>query len=200
MAQEPDKMQALREHLLHRWMVWGITPLAACAVIALLLATWGPVGPVSGKQATRLAFEIVLGVGAAVFLAGFYLDGHWTDTDRLARRIFRAAGGDESRNPLSWAQSRAHRSALQSNADIALRSIRASADSITLMGIAIGLTAVVSVIMGLPVMHAIQLLLLGLCYQLFVLSRHPYYLELAEAALDGELLPREDENADRDGS
>jgi len=194
MAQEPDEMQALREHLLHRWMTWGITPLVACAVIALLLAAWGPVGPVSGKQATRLAFEIVLGVGAAVFLAGFYLDGHWTDADRLARHIFRAAGGDESRSPLSWAQSAAHRSALQSNAQIALRSIRASADSITLMGVAIGLTAIVSVIMGLPVMHAIQLLLLGLCYQLFVLSRHPYYLQLAEAALGGELLPKEDED------
>ncbi len=194
MAQEPDEMQALREHLLHRWMTWGITPLVACAVIALLLAAWGPVGPVSGKQATRLAFEIVLGVGAAVFLAGFYLDGHWTDADRLARHIFRAAGGDESRSPLSWAQSAAHRSALQSNAQIALRSIRASADSITLMGVAIGLTAIVSVIMGLPVMHAIQLLLLGLCYQLFVLSRHPYYLQLAEAALGGELLPKEDDD------
>jgi len=139
-------------------------------------------------------------VGAAVFLAGFYLDGHWTDADRVARHIFRAAGGDESRSPLSWAQSGAHRSALQSNAEIALRSIRASADSITLMGIAIGLTAIVSVLMGLPAMHAIQILLLGLCYQLFVLSRHPYYVELAEAALGGELLPKEDEDAGKSGS
>jgi hypothetical protein len=197
MAQELDELGSLREHLLHRWVTWGIAPLVACAVITLLLASFAPVGPIEGKQAIRLAFEIVLGVGAAVFLAGFYIDGHWTDADRVARKIYAAAGGDERRTPASWAQSAAHRSALQSNAAIALASIRASADAITLMGAAIDLTAVVSVLMGLPTVHALQMLVLALCYQLFVFSRHPYYLELAEAALRGELLPREDAKATR---
>lgn len=197
MAQELDEIEQLREHLLHRWVTWGLTPLVACAVIVLLLANFAPIGPVEGKQAIRLAFEIVLGVGAAVFLAGFYIDGHWTDADRVARKIYAAAGGDEERTPSSWAQSAAHRSALQDSAEIALASIRASADSITLMGAAIGLTAVVSVLMGLPTIHAIQMLILTLCYQLFVFSRHPYYIELAEAAVRGELLPREDTKAGR---
>lgn len=196
-AEEPEELQALRDHLMHRWMMWGIVPLAACAVITLLLAAWSPGGPITGKQATRLAFEIVLGVSAAVFLAGFYLDGHWTDADRLARKIFRAAGGPEGRDPKSWAQSTAHRSALCSNAGIAIDSIRASADSITLMGIAIGLTAITSVLMGLPVVHAVQILILGLCYQLFVFSRHPYYLQVARAAIIGELLPEPPEDRKR---
>ena len=46
-------------------MTWGITPLVACAVITLLLASFAPVGPIEGKQAIRLAFEIVLGVDRA---------------------------------------------------------------------------------------------------------------------------------------
>lgn len=197
MAQDLGEIDALREHLLHRWVTWGLAPLVACAVITLLLATFAPFGPIEGKQAIRLAFEIVLGVAAAVFLAGFYIDGHWTDADRLARKVYAAAGGDETRAPASWAQSAAHRSALQSNADIALASIRASADAITLMGGAIDLVAIVSVIMGLPTVHAVQILLLGLFYQLFVLSRHPYYVDVAEAALRGELLPREDNRGSR---
>lgn len=193
MTEEPEEIEILRQHLLRRWLNWGVLPLLICALIVLLLALWGPGGPIEGKQQTRLAFEIVFGVAAAVFLAAFYIDGHWTGAERLARKIFRAAGGNEERHPRSWAQSGAHRSALRSQAAIALGSIRASADAITLMGIAIGLVAIVSVLMGLPGEHAVQILLMGAFYQLFIYSRHPYYIRLAEAALDGKLLPRADD-------
>ncbi len=196
MAQEPEEIEALREHLTYRWIWWGIVPLVVCTVITGLLALWGPNGPIEGKQQTRLAFEIVFGVGAAVFLGAFYLDGHWTNSERLARKVFRMAGGNEERAPASWAQSSAHRSALQSNADVVLDSIRASADAITIMGVTIGLVAIVSVLMGLPNAHALQLLFLGLFYQLFVFSRHPYYVRLAETALDGRLLPPADDTDD----
>lgn len=194
MAGEPEQIEELREHLLRRWLTWGLAPLVICATVALLLALWGPQARIAGKQQIRFAFEIVLGAGAAVFLAGFYIDGHWTSADRVACRIFRAAGGNEDRDPRSWAQSTAHRSALRSNADIALSTIRASADAITLMGVAIGLIGIACVLVGLPTVHAVQLLLLGLFYQFFVFSRHPYYMRLAMAALSGELLPPADEN------
>ena len=193
MSVEPEPIEILRQHLLRRWINWGIVPLLICAAITLLLALWGPQGPIEGKQQTRLGFEVVFGIAAAVFLAGFYIDGHWTGAERVARKIYEAAGGNDGRHPKSWASSGAHRSALRSSAQIALGSIRASADAITLMGIAIGLTAIVSVLMGLPSDHAIQILLMGAAYQLFIFSRHPYYIRLAEAALNGELLPRADD-------
>ena len=200
MARQPTEIEALRRHLTYRWISWGIVPLLVCALVVGVLALWGVDGPVEGKQQTRLAFEIVLGVSAAVFLAGFYIDGHWTGSQRLARRIFREAGGDDDRNPASWAQSTAHRTALQEQADIALNSIRASADAITLMGSAIGLVAIVTVIMGLPSVHALQILVLGLAYQFFVFSRHHYYIRIAEAALDGQLLPSNKDEDDGDKS
>lgn len=193
MTEDQQEIESLKEHLMRRWVTWGIVPLLACALITGLLALWGPEGPIEGKQQTRLAFEIVFGVAAAVFLGGFYIDGFWTSAERLARKVYRAAGGNEDRNPRSWAQSGAHRSALRSEAEIVLNSIRASADAITLMGITIGLVAIVSILMGLPGAHAVQILLLGACYQLFIYSRHPYYVRLAEAALDGQLLPRGDD-------
>jgi hypothetical protein len=195
MVVQAQPVESLREHLLSRWLSWGIAPLVVCALIVGLLVMWGPTGPIEGKQQTRLAFEIVFGVAAAVFLAGFYLDGHWTNNERLARRIFTAAGGAEERDPESWAQSAAHRTALQSNAEIALNSVRASADAITIMGVAIGLVAIVSVLMGLPGVHAAQILLMGLFYQFFIFSRHPYYLQVAETAVAGQLLPSPDEKA-----
>ncbi len=191
MVQPAEEIDQLKQHLMQRWLAWGIAPLIVCAVLAgLLLVLWSHPGPIEGKQETRLAFEIVLGVGAAIFLAGFYIDGHWTSADRLARRIFEASGGETADvPPEDWAKYGSNRSQLRSNAEIALNSIRASADAITLMGGAIGLVAIVSVIMGLPGIHVLQILLLQLFYQLFVFSRHPYYLRLAEAALNAELLP-----------
>ncbi|MGD9498444.1 MAG: hypothetical protein AB7Y46_19275 [Armatimonadota bacterium] len=173
-------------------------PLCLCAIVTMTVAVWGPTAVIEGKQQVRLAFEIVLGCAAAVFLAGFYIDGHWTDADRLGRKIIRAAGGDEN-SPAGWARFGSNRNALRQNAEVALASIRASADALTLMGAAIGLIAIVTAAMGLPTVHAVQILLLGLAYQLFVVSRHPYYIQLAEAALAGELLPKEDEGAGKSG-
>ncbi|MFW5869159.1 MAG: hypothetical protein ACOCX2_15140 [Armatimonadota bacterium] len=189
MTREQEQIDSLQDHLMRRWFAWGIMPLLACALLVGALALWGPEGPIEGKQQTRLAFEIVFGVAAAVFLAGFYIDGHWTNRQRVAHKIYEAAGGNEDRNPASWAQSGAHRSALRDNAEIALNSIRASADAITLMGGTIGLVAIVSVLMGLPGAHVVQVLIMGACYQLFIYSRHPHYMELAEEALDGRLIP-----------
>ncbi|MGC9319380.1 MAG: hypothetical protein ACP5KN_15210 [Armatimonadota bacterium] len=200
MTRHTEEIEDLREHLMRRWITWGILPMCVCATLALAALAWGPPGIIAGKQQTRLAFEIVLGAGAAVFLAGFYIDGHWTSADRLGRRIFKAAGGEpDEESPRDWAKYSSHRSALRSNADIALNSIRASADAITLMGAAIGLVAIVAVLVGLPGEHVVQILLLGLFYQLFVYSRHPYYIRLAEAALGGELLPRAHEEETNGG-
>ncbi|MEA3402730.1 MAG: hypothetical protein U9R79_15935 [Armatimonadota bacterium] len=194
MIRHTEEIEGLREYLMRRWITWGILPMCICGIVAIAALMWGPPGIIEGKQQTRLAFEIVLGAGAAVFLAGFYIDGHWTSADRLGKRIFTAAGGEpDDESPRDWAKYRSHRSALRSNAHIALDSIRASADAITLMGTAIGPVAIVTVLVGLPGEHVAQMLLLGLFYQLFVYSRHPYYIRLAEAALSGELLPREDE-------
>ncbi len=199
MSQGPrTELDELRQHLLTRWVLWGLVPLVICLAGTLVAyATSGP-GPIEGKQAERLAFEIVLGIGAALFLTAFYVDGHWTAAERIAKRIYLAAGGDPDRQPSSWAQSARHRAQLQEQAHIAYRTIKASADAITLMGAGIGLIAIVTVLMGLGLSQGIQMLLLGLFYQLFIFSRHPYYQSVAEAAARGELLPPDREAKGKD--
>ncbi|MCD6361824.1 MAG: hypothetical protein J7M38_13290 [Armatimonadetes bacterium] len=192
----PTELEKLHQHLMSRWVLWGLVPLAICVIGTLVAySTSGP-GPVEGKQAERLAFEIVLGVGAALFLAAFYIDGYWTAAERIARRIYVAAEGDPTRQPSSWAQSARHRTQLQQHAHVAFDTIKASAGAMTLMGAGIGLAAIVAVIMGLNIVHGIQMLLLGLFYQLFIFSRHPYYERVAEAAFRGELLPPDQEDED----
>ncbi len=188
----PTQLEELHRHLMTRWVLWGLLPLAICTIgMFIASATSGP-GPIEGKQATRLAFEIILGIGAALFLAAFYIDGHWTGSERIALKIYSAAGGDESRQPSSWAGTREHRSSLQAEAEIAIRTIKSSADAITLMGTGIGLTAIVTVLRGLSLGYGVQMILLGLFYQLFIFSRHPYYERVADAAPRGELLPADD--------
>lgn len=182
-----------------RWVLWGLLPLAICTIgMFIASATAGP-GPIEGKQATRLAFEIVLGIGAALFLAAFYIDGHWTGHERIALKIYSAAGGDETRQPSSWATTRVNRSSLQSQAAVAVDTIKSSADAITLMGTGIGLTAIVTVLMGLSLGYGVQMILLGLFYQLFIFSRHPYYERVADAASRGELLPADKDDEDENG-
>ena len=192
----PSELELLHQHLMTRWFMWGLLPLAICtAGMFIASAASGP-GPIEGKQAIRLAFEIVLGIGAALFLTAFYVDGHWTAAERIARRIYTAAGGDQERQPSSWAQSGRHRGQLAEQAGVAFATIKASADAMTLMGSAIGISAIVTVLMGLSVGYGAQMLLLGLFYQLFIFSRHPYYERVAEAATRGELLPPDREEKD----
>lgn len=202
MSQGPEtELEELHHHLITRWVLWGLVPLAICLAGTLVAyATTGP-GPVEGKQAERLAFEIVLGIGAALFLTAFYVDGHWTAAERIARRIYTAAGGDPERQPSSWVQSARRRGQLQEQAAIAFNTIKASADAMTLMGSGIGLMAIVAVVMGLGLGQGIQMLLLGLFYQLFIFSRHPYYERVADAAFRGELLPPDrEEEEDKDNN
>lgn len=197
MAQGPQNgLERLHEHLLLRWVLWGLVPLAACTVLVLLGTAVAPAGIIEGKQQTRLAFDIVLAFGAGVFLAAFYVDGHWTSSDRLAKKVFQAAGADASRSPSSWAQSSSHRARLREHSDVALRTVVACADIMTALGGLIGLAAVVAIAIGLQLSHAGQILVLGLCYQLFLFSRHPYYERLAETATRGELIPPEDKDKD----
>ena len=46
MSVEPDPIESLRQHLLRRWINWGIVPLLICGAIALLVALWETQGQI----------------------------------------------------------------------------------------------------------------------------------------------------------
>jgi len=171
--------------MLRTWFGWGLGPLAASAMLMFAVsAVWA--SPLNAdKHIVERGFQAVLAICAGLFLTGFWLDGKWTHSERIATRIWLAAGG-ESFTP--------SRSQLAAQADIAFKSIASSTTALTVIGGAIAVAAVISVWAGLGVGQGAQLVLLGLAYQVFVLSRHPYYEEVLQAAARGELVAAEEDN------
>lgn len=174
-----------RRWMQRTWLMWGLAPLlVATMLMAAVSAVWA--GPVTTDEHTlERGFHAVLAVCAALFLAGFWLDSRWTHSERIAWRIWSAAGGDE------FTPSRTQ---LGAQAETALKTTASSVTALTIIGAAIAFTAVISVWAGLGIGEGFQLILMGVCFQLFVLSRHPYYEELAAAAVRGELAPPQDES------
>jgi hypothetical protein len=183
-----DQVAQVRTSMFRMWMMGGLLPLLVCGMLTLAVSVaWAK--PLNADEHNiERGFQAVLAICSALFLTGFWLDGKWTNSERLARRIWRAAGGE---------QFSPSRSQLAAQAEIAFRTVSTSASALTLIGAAMAVAAVISAGAGLRMGEAAQILLLGLGYQLFVLSRHPYYDELLTTAARGELVaPEDDANHD----
>ncbi len=188
---------ALRRRLSYIWVVWGLFPLGIMFVLMLVVASPeanADAGTV--KQQERLVTErrsqAVLAVSALLFFVGFSLDGRWTDAERVGQRILRAVGGDDLKSrPVKLAKKCAQ---LAERADLAIRAVKRSVVMLTGTGLVMGVLAVGAGVAKLPLVSGLQLLALAAIFQVFVVSRHPYYGELVEAALCGELVEFDDEN------
>ena len=92
---QEEKWQALRRHLSHIWVVWGLFPLGIMFVLMLALASPQASANTSTTDQqeslrTERRAQAVLAVSALLFFVGFTLDGRWTDAERVGRRILRA--------------------------------------------------------------------------------------------------------------
>lgn len=163
----------------------------AVGMVLLLLATAAAASPDRmSERALEIRFQVVLAIGAGLFLIGFSLDSHWTNAQKLARRIARAAGLPDLKavEELKKRSTRKLTESLASQSQVAADSILASTLALTIIGGAIAATAVLAAAAGLGFAYAVMLWLLAAEYQLFVLSRHPYYKELLQAAEAGDLV------------
>ncbi len=187
---QEKKWQQLQQRLSNIWLFWGLFPLGV--VIILMLALAGPAVSANTAGSTQQEHlvikrraEAIMAVSALLFFAGFSLDGRWTDNERIAERILRAAGGD---------QFRPTRDQLASHAEKAFRAVNRSVTMLTGIGLAMALLVVAAVVIGIPLLNAAQLLLLAAIFQLFVFSRHSYYSDLVYAAIAGELPDLDEDN------
>jgi hypothetical protein len=184
-TQELDpKVEEFRQSAQRTWLMWGLLPLGAACMLLLLVSEAFAATSNVDEHILERGFQAVLAVSACLFLVGFWLDGRWTNSERLAKRVWQAAGGD------SFAPSR---SQLAAQADIVFRTVSSSSKTLTIIGAAIAVSAVISVWAGLGLGGGIQILIVGLSYQLFLVSRRPYYEELLSAAARGELVVAEDD-------
>lgn len=180
-----ETMQAVNRRLREMWIYWGLVPLGAALAVLLLLAAMKHAGGASPPEQLALGFKAVMAIGGALFLIGFWLDGRWTEAQHVAKLIL-AAASQETPRP-SKAQ-------LADRADLAMQSLLLSTKALTVIGLLIGLAAVLAALAGLQLGFTIQILALALAFQLFIYSRHPYYRELMEAAMRGELVVEETES------
>lgn len=174
-----------RDKMMRTWLMWGMLPLVASALLTFTISVaWAK--PLQGVDVHNIerGFQAVLAICASLFLAGFWLDGKWTNSERIAQRIWKAAGGGQ------FSPTRAQ---LAAHSDIAFKTIGSSVNALTFMGAAMAVAAVVAVWAGLGIAEGAQVLLLGLAYQFFVFSRQPYYEEVLEAASRGELVVAEED-------
>ncbi len=173
-----DKCALATQQLRRTWLAWGIAPLTTAALLVFTVGTvWAKPIEADPHNIER-GFQAVLAVCAALFLVAFWLDGRWTAKETVGRRLRRAVGGDAV--PLSRDQLAAH-------CDVVFKSIQSSHMALTAIGSAIAVAAVMSVWAGLSVAQGAQIIVLGLGYQLFVVSRHPDYDETLTAAARGLL-------------
>lgn len=188
-ANQDHKLNQMRRRLRHTWLMWGLAPLG---IFVLLMLGMSAVHADAAQSANgpqiqiERKFKAALAVSALLFFIGFSLDGRWTDAQRLGQRVYRAAGGNGMRPT---------RSARAAQADLAFSSIESSVNALTAIGLIMGLIAVLATV-GLQLTYGLQLLVLAIIYQLFVFSRHPYYNEVLQAAVRGELpTPEDDDNS-----
>lgn len=180
----------MRRRLGHTWLTWGLIPLGLIFVLMLVVSALEASPDVHSQSQqqeldTDRRAKAVLAISALLFFVGFSLDGRSTDAERLGRRIHQAAGGG---------QFRPSRAQLAAQADIAFAAINRTAIILTVIGLIIGLLAVLAIAAHLPLVSGLHLLALAGIYQVFLFSRHPYYSEVTEAAIRGELAEIEDHN------
>ncbi len=173
------KLRTTRQGLRRRWLAWGLLPLVVCLVLTLAVDAVEAADFAIEPRQLEVNFQAIFAISAMLFLVAFTIDGHWTNAQRLARRIVRLVERDGRR---------VKSDTLADYASVVFNSVAGSSQALTVVGVAIAFSAVVAAGMGLGIYYALLILALAAEYQLFVLSRHPYYMEIMAAAAAGRLV------------
>lgn len=186
-----DRLTAVQQQMTKSWLLWGLLPLAASVVVTLMVVAFVGSDSALTPMGMERRFQLILAIGAGLFLIGFSLDSHWTNAQKLARRLDHAAGLDEigpSGKPKKRPEGRALELALIPQANLVFDSILSSVQALTLAGAGIAVCAVLTAAARLGLAYSLMLLILAASYQAFVYSRHRYYREVMEAAGEGQLI------------
>ncbi|MHB8994415.1 MAG: hypothetical protein ACYC63_04115 [Armatimonadota bacterium] len=181
----------VKARMVRVWLTWGILPLAASIVLTLLVNALMSNGAEMTAMHLERRFQFILAIGAGLFLIAFSLDSNWTNAQKMAKKIETAAGLDtpgSAGKPKKRPEGRTLELTLAPFANIVIESILASVQALALAGAGIAACAILAAAARLGLSYSIMLLILAASYQLFVLSRHTYYREVMQTALEGKLV------------
>lgn len=184
------RLQQTAAQLQHNWLIWGLMPLAFSILATLMVAAYMATATDMSPMQMERRFQVILAISAGLFLIGFSLDSHWTSAQKLAKRLAQRAGLDPMQDPKKAKKLEPWRvnQKLAPQADLVFESIAASSLALTIIGAAIGLTAILAAAARLGISYSAMMLIVAAAYQLFVFSRHSYYKEVMAAAAAGKLV------------
>lgn len=173
------KLRVTRQSLRQTWLTWGLLPLVVFLVLTIAVDAAQAADFSASPRRMELGFQALFALAAMLFLIVFTVDSHWTNSQRLARRMVQLIEQDGRLvKPETLAEC----------APVVFKSVYASSKALTMAGLVVGALAVLAAAGGLGINYSLLVLTLAAGYQLFVLSRHPYYMELMDAAAEGRLL------------
>lgn len=194
MSLHDPRLESTTARMRFCWFVWGVIPLAVATVLTLVAVSIVDGDSALTPMGMERRFQVLLAIGAGLFLIGFSLDSHWTGAQKLAKRLQLAAGlqPDEKGNfPRLTARQQQQ---LAAYSDLVFESILASVRALTIIGGAIAAVAVLVALAHLGLSYAVMMLILAASYQLFVFSRHSYYREVMIAAAEGKLAVEQEDD------
>lgn len=180
----------IKRRLLRTWLTWGLLPVGISIVLTLLVDALVSLPVAMTDMQMERRFQFILAIAAGLFLIAFSLDSNWTNAQKMAQKIEAAAeldGPGPGGKPKKRPDGRTLELLLAPHAGIVINSILGSVQALAFAGAGIAACAILAAAAHLGIGYAIMLLILAVSYQLFVLSRHPYYSEVIETAVAGRL-------------
>jgi hypothetical protein len=168
----------LNSALKKQWLMWGLLPVSVAGVIAYFWASMNGTPIVHGVRAQEVQLQAAMALVAAAFLAGFWVEGYRTATDRIVLKLAEAL--NKSVGELAAVDFRESVEAVQA--------IVAEAHwSALLLGWAGALVPLVAAAAKMPAENVAVVAFMSEIYILYVLSRHHHALEVVDAAEHGDL-------------
>lgn len=174
-----DRLSTLPRRLWNQWLRLGLAPTMAAALLALAAGAAHATPIQEGARSQELQLQAAMAVVAALFLAGFWIEGWRTDTARILIGLSRALGKPLSElTPTDFSENVA-----------AVERIAVEAQRTALMlGWGAALVPVVAAVGGMPTPHVLIVAVLALLYELYLLSRHRHAIEVVSLAANGDLV------------
>lgn len=180
--------------IVHRWLYWGVIPIVAALVLTVIAGRSVPPRELSEIQVENV-LELFLAIAAGFFLLGFAIDGYALNPERLARvaaRLAAAAGEQRATGALETPEN-------PHGAFVRARVLK-TASAVSVLGAGIGVAAIGDVLLGGTLGQGMMLIVLGVLYQFYVLSRHGHYYEMINdyARILAPHLESDEEQAEED--
>lgn len=173
-----ERVSSLPRRLWSQWLRLGLVPALAAGLLALGAGAAHATPIQAGSRAQELQLQGAMAVVAALFLAGFWIEGWRTDTAHILLKLSRNVG-----KRLSELTARDLRESAVFVEKVALEAQRIA----LVLGWGAAVVPVGAALSGMPVAHVVIVTFLTLLYELYLLSRHRHAIEVVTLAASGDL-------------